>query len=108
VGFDGVTSASIRRMVESIEEIGRHITPLLREHGVVRAGIFGSHARGTATPSSDLDVVVEFECGRTLLDLVRLREDLIKALGLEADVVTYRSLHPRLRDRILGEQVRVL
>jgi predicted nucleotidyltransferase len=52
--------------------------------------------------------VVEFECGRTLLDLVRLRADLIRALGLEADVVTYGSLHPRLRDRIPGEQVRVL
>lgn len=95
-------------MSESIESIQRRIVPFLREHGVVRAGIFGSYARGTALPSSDLDVVVEFEDGRTLLDLVGLRHDLVEALGREADVVTYRSLHPRLRDRILSEQVRVL
>ena len=95
-------------MFESIEEIGRQITPLLQEHGVVRAGIFGSYARGTAASSSDVDVVVEFEQGRTLLDLVGLRLDLTEVLGREADVVTYGSLHPRLRDRILSEQVRVL
>lgn len=95
-------------MIVSIEEIQRRIAPLLREHGVVRAGIFGSHARGTALPSSDVDVVVEFEGGRTLLDLVSLRRDLVDVLGGEADVVTYKSLHPRLRDRILSEQVPVL
>jgi uncharacterized protein len=52
--------------------------------------------------------VVEFEKGRSLLDLVGLKQDLVEMLGTEADVVTYRSLHPLLRERILSEEVRLL
>jgi predicted nucleotidyltransferase len=70
--------------------------------------VFGSAARGEATPQSDLDLLVEFEPGRTLLDLSGLRIELGELLGVEADVVTYRSIHPRLRDRILRDQIPIL
>ena len=95
-------------MSRAIEEIRNRITPVLREHGVRRAGIFGSTARGEARPESDLDLLVEFEEGRSLLDLVDLRLVLEDLLGREADVVTYASLHPRLRERVLEEQVEIL
>jgi hypothetical protein len=74
----------------------------------VRAALFGSAARGELTDSSDLDFLVEFEPGRSLLDLVGLQLELADVLGKETDVVTYRSLHPRIRDRVLREQVPVL
>ena len=95
-------------MSRAIEEIRNRITPVLRKHGVRRAGIFGSTARGEARPESDLDLLVEFEEGRSLLDLVDLRLVLEDLLGREADVVTYASLHPRLRERVLEEQVEIL
>jgi len=65
-------------------------------------------ARGDATPGSDIDFLVEFEAGRTLVDLAGLRLDLREALGRDVDVATPASLHPRLRDRILRELVPVL
>jgi predicted nucleotidyltransferase len=95
-------------MIRAVEEIQNRIAPVLREHGVRRAGIFGSTARGEARPDSDLDLLVEFEEGRSLLDLVDLRLVLEDLLGREADVVTYASLHPQLRKRVLEEQVEIL
>lgn len=95
-------------MANDLSELGKRVTPALRRHGVVRAGVFGSAARGEARAASDLDVLVEFEAGRTLFDLVDLREELTRLLGREADVVTYQSLHPRLRERVLRDQVPIL
>jgi predicted nucleotidyltransferase len=80
----------------------------MSRRGVVRASVFGSFARGEATASSDVDFLVEFEKGRTLVDLSGLRLDLREVLGRDVDVATLRSLHPKLRDRILGELIPVL
>ncbi len=95
-------------MSNELRELQERITPKLREYGVTKAAVFGSRARGDAGPESDLDLLVEFEKGRTLLDLVGLEQDLTELLGTETEVVTYRSLHPLLRDRILADQVPLL
>ena len=91
-----------------VEDIRHRIGPTLKKFGVVRAALFGSAVRGELTVTSDLDFLVELEAGRTLFDLVGLKLELTDVLGTEADVVTYRSLHPRMRDRVLREQVPVL
>lgn len=80
----------------------------MRRHGVVHAGVFGSRARGEAQADSDVDFLVEFERGRSLLDLADLQIELRELLGQEVDVATAGSLHPRLRERILGEVVPLL
>lgn len=80
----------------------------MRQGGVVRASVFGSVARGEASAENDVDFLVEFEKGRTLLDLSGLRLDLVEILGCDVDVATPKSLHPELRDRILGELVAIL
>ena len=82
--------------------------PILRNYAVRRAGLFGSVVRGTLGPESDIDVLVEMPKGASLLDLAGLGLELEQALGRKVDVLTYRSLHPQLRDRILAEQVRIL
>lgn len=64
--------------------------------------VFGSVARGDNSETSDVDLLVEFEKGRTLFDLTDLRLDLRDLLGVEADIVTPNSLH-YLRDGILAE-----
>ena len=84
------------------------IVPVLKEHGVLRAGMFGSFVREEATSDSDLDLVVELPEGASLLDLVGLQLDLQDILGMTVDVSTYDGLHPRLRDRILSEERRIL
>ena len=81
---------------------------VLKKHGVKKAALFGSVARRVATEDSDIDVLVEFGDGKSLLDLAGLKLDLQEAVGKEVDVVTYKSLHPLLRKRILNEQEVIL
>jgi len=95
-------------MSPAIDDIRVRVADLMRRRGVVRAGVFGSVARGEATDSSDVDFLVEFEDGRSLLDLAGLRLDLADELNRDVDVATPNSLHPRLRHRILEELVPLL
>jgi len=74
-----------------------------RAHGVTSVRIFGSVARGTAGPGSDVDFLVEFEPGRSLLDLTALIREWGRLLGRRADVTTPAALHPLLARRILEE-----
>lgn len=91
-----------------IQEIRTKAAPVLRRHGVVRAALFGSQARGEATEESDFDFLVEFGGEKSLLDLAALQIELEEALGKEVDVLTYRSLHPRVKDKVLRDQVPLL
>ncbi len=67
--------------------------------------VFGSVARGDAQPSSDVDLLVSFEAGRSLLDLGGLIADLEGLLGCRVDVVTAEELRPHVRDRVLADAV---
>lgn len=95
-------------MSPSIEDIRRRVARPMRDRGVVRAGIFGSVARGDATDSSDVDFLVEFELGRSLLDLAGLKIDLAHELSCKVDVATPNSLHPALKEHILSDLISIL
>ena len=69
--------------------------------------IFGSVARGEATESSDVDLLVDFTSEAGLLDEIGLRLALADLLHAEVDVVASDTLHGDLRDRILREAVPV-
>ncbi len=91
-----------------LQEIQSRMTPVLRQHEVVRASVFGSFARKEARKGSDLDLLIEFKDKKTLLDMAALRMDLEKTLNMKIDILTYRSLHPLIRDSVLREQVSIL
>lgn len=74
-------------------------------HGARNVRVFGSIARGEAGATSDVDLLVEMEPGRSLLDLVGLWQDLEDLLGDHVDVLSDRDLSPHLRDRITAEAV---
>ena len=74
-------------------------------HGATNLRIFGSVARGEAGPESDLDLLVDLEPGRSLLDHIALIQDLEEALGCRVDVVTVTALKERYKKRILKEAV---
>jgi uncharacterized protein len=63
--------------------------------GASNVRVFGSVARGTAGPSSDIDLLVDFESGRTLVDHVGLWRDLEALLGATVDVVSTGGLTER-------------
>ena len=77
------------------------------KHGAYNVRIFGSVARGEADRESDVDVLVDLEPGRNLLDLGGLLMDLQELLQCQVDVVTERGLRPRIRERVLAEAVRL-
>ena len=92
-------------MNTAIRDHRDEILRLARAHGARKLRLFGSAARGDDRPDSDLDLLVEMEPGRSLVDHVALKQDLEGLLGRDVDVVTEQSLHPRLRDRVLREAV---
>ena len=95
-------------MPNQMQAAAERIIDILRRNDVKRAAFFGSIVRGEMTDESDVDLLVEFEKRASLLDLAGLKIELEDALNRRVDVLTYRSLHPLLKDRILAEQVRIL
>lgn len=70
-------------------------------------GLFGSFVRGEQTVNSDIDVLVEFEEGADLFDLVGLADYLEEALQQKVDVVPKRALREELREAVLREVVTI-
>ena len=75
------------------------------EHGARNVRVFGSMARGESDASSDVDLLVEMEPGRSLIDLVGLWQDLEDMLGTQVDVLSDGGVSPHLRERIYAEAV---
>jgi uncharacterized protein len=84
-------------------EMRQEVLRLAERHGARNLRVFGSVARGEANETSDVDLLVDWEPGRSLLDHVALVQDLQELLGIKVHVGTERSLHWYVRDRILRE-----
>jgi predicted nucleotidyltransferase len=73
--------------------------------GARNVRVFGSAARGDADTTSDVDLLVEMELGRNLLDLVGLSQDIEDLLGTHVDVLSDGGVSPHLRERIYAEAI---
>lgn len=90
-------------MASVLAERREDILRLAALHGARSVRVFGSVARGDVASESDLDLLVDMEAGRSLLDQVAFWQDLEELLGFEVDVITERGVSPYLRERILAE-----
>jgi len=81
------------------------ILRIAAQHGARNVRIFGSVARGEAKLDSDVDVLVDLEPGRSLLEHAALMLELEELLRCKVDVATERGLRARVRDRVLREAV---
>jgi predicted nucleotidyltransferase len=86
------------------QEIAR-IREIAARHGAGNLRVFGSMARGDDRPDSDVDLVVTFDSGRTLLDHGALVMDLQDLLGFRVDVLSEAGLTGRFRERVMREAV---
>ena len=75
------------------------------ERGARNVRVFGSTARGEAGAVSDVDLLVEMEPGRSMLDFVGLWQDLQELLGTSVDLVSEGGISPYLREKIISEAV---
>lgn len=89
------------RLRDRREEILRYAA----EHGARNVRVFGSMVRGNTDAASDVDLLVEMEPGRSLVDLVGLWQDLEDLLGTQVDVLSDGGVSPHLRERIYAEAV---
>jgi predicted nucleotidyltransferase len=90
-----------RLVLDKREDILR----IARLHGARNIRIFGSVLHGDETAESDLDLLIDLEPGRSLLDHIALIQDLEDLLGCRVDVVTENGLHWYIRDQVVKEAV---
>lgn len=88
---------------ELLEGKRGEILRICAKHGARNVRVFGSTVRGEANRDSDLDLLVEFEPQRSLLDQAALVFELEKLLGRKVDVVSEQGIYWLLRRRILNE-----
>jgi uncharacterized protein len=101
------STAEVGPSIEDLSRVRGQILAVAARHGASNVRVFGSVARGEADAASDIDFLVDFEPGRSLLDLAALLVDLEDLLGHPVDVVTEPGLKARIRQRVLAEAVPV-
>ena len=91
-----------------IRILSEHSVELARKFRVKSLALFGSVSRDEAEPSSDVDLLVEFEPTAQIgmFEFARLRRQLSHILGCKVDLATLGSLHKSLKDNILRESIR--
>jgi len=94
-------------MIKSVENKRDEILRIAGRYGATNIRIFGSTARGEGGPESDIDLLIDLEHGRSLLDLIAIKQDLQDLLGCEVDVVTEAAISPLIRDEILNQAVNI-
>lgn len=91
---------------DDVREQREAILEICRRHGVSRVRLFGSAARGTERPDSDVDILVDAGSA-SLFDLAALEEEIEGILGRRVQVVSEGGLKPRVREIVLQEAVPV-
>lgn len=92
-------------LYENLRQKKDTILEMASRYHATNVRLFGSVARGEAREDSDIDLLVEFLPGTTLLDQVDLIGALSTALGRKVDVVSENALNKHLRERILREAI---
>jgi len=98
VGGNTITLADLREHRDEILD-------LAARHGAGNVRVFGSVARGSAGPDSDVDLLVDIASDRSLFDQIALIQELSELLDRRVDVISDRGLNPRVRRRVIDEAV---
>lgn len=89
--------------LETLRARRDEVSAICVRYGASNVRVFGSVARGDATASSDIDILVDFADDRTLLDQAGLTQDLATLFSRAVDVVTEQGLKPAIRESVLAE-----
>ena len=96
------------RSLEEISLVLKESTPEIKERYKVKSlGIFGSYVRKEAIESSDLDILVDFTWAPSLLEFIRMEDELNEKLGIKVDLVMKKALKTHIGRRILAEVIPV-
>jgi predicted nucleotidyltransferase len=87
----------------TIDEVKEKAVPVLKQHGVTYAAVFGSVARGEDRPQSDVDIMVRLGRPTGMIGFMRLIGSLESKLQKKVDLVTERSLNKYVRPHVLSD-----
>ncbi len=91
-----------------LKEADKHkILEITSRYRPEMVGIYGSYARGEEHSGSDLDILIEFSEDVSLLDIIGLEQELSEALGLKVEVVTKKSINPKMEPYISRDLIRL-
>ena len=90
-------------VISEVKEKRDQIINIASNHKIKKIKVFGSVVRGDETSDSDIDFLVDRKHGCSLFDLIALKEELENLLGRKVDVVSEKSIHWTLKDKILNE-----
>ena len=99
----------IRKISKEIEKLKPKIVLILKKNNVIRAGIFGSYARGEQKKNSDIDILIEINNPNiTLLGFIKIKHKLEDVLKKKVDLVEYEAIKPLIKKRVLDEEIRII
>ncbi len=90
-------------IIEIVSSKRDEILKIAHKYGAFNVRVFGSVARGDADDQSDLDLLVDMQPGRSLLDLGGVWSELNQLMGRKVDIVTEQGLRDRIRGQVLRE-----
>ena len=91
----------------TLKQITKVAVPILKKSKVKKAGVFGSYARGDYKKKSDVDIIIQAPRGLGL-EFVGIKLELEEKLKKKVDLLTYKSIHPLLKEQILSDEVRII
>jgi len=89
----------------TLDEIKTMVSDKARQYGVKKVYLFGSYARGEASPGSDIDICIEKGSIRTLFELSGFCQDLEESLGNKVDLVTTSGLSGEFKEQLEKDMV---
>ncbi len=94
---------------KELAQLKTQVTPILKKYGVIRAGVFGSFARGEATKNSDVDFLVTIKNPKMgLLEFIGMQQEVGKKINRKVDIVEQEALKPKLKKYIMDDLIQIL
>ncbi len=96
-----------KRKGNEFQELKSQIVKILKQNNIKKAGIFGSYARGEQKKNSDIDILIQPR-EKMGFEFAGLQIKLSEQLNKKVDLISYKSLHPLLKQRILNQEVKII
>ncbi len=97
-----------RGLREKVLSLKACIAALARTHGARSVRLFGSAARGTERPGSDIDFLIEFDSDCSLIDVIGLENNLADLFGRKVEVVPLSCAKPSFLANVLEDAIRIV
>lgn len=92
---------------KELEILKKKIVSVLKKHKIKKAGIFGSYVRGEQRENSDVDILIEPNKGMGF-QFIGVKLELENELRKKVDLITYKGIHPLIKNQILKEEIKLI